>query len=281
MATALLDDLAQRINKQESELQKLRQDLETRREQLAELTERRQELLGQLRKIDDEMTELAGGKMQSVAEPASAKVAIPSTTPTKVKPIPVVIPAKTPRKKAGKARLNGKLPLPQLLLTILGETQRPMRARELADEAKSRGFKTKSKDFPKNVESRLYDLQKRKKVRHPVGQPGFILTQGFKKSPATKAKQSTKALVKNGHSALNRVAPKQTSNPLPLREMLTNVLARSKKPLSAKELADRVLASGYKTTSKRFTEIIWVTLGRQKNIENIPGVGWRLKQSAR
>jgi hypothetical protein len=55
-------------------------------------------------------------------------------------------------------------------------------------------------------------------------------------------------------------------------------LAKSRAPLTASELTKRVLASGYRSKSKDFKEVIWVTLGKLKNAENVPGVGWRLKR---
>jgi hypothetical protein len=60
--------------------------------------------------------------------------------------------------------------------------------------------------------------------------------------------------------------------------VLTGLLKKSKKPLAARELAERALAAGYQTASKDFTNVVWVALGNMTNVENIPGEGYRLKK---
>ena len=65
---------------------------------------------------------------------------------------------------------------------------------------------------------------------------------------------------------------------VPLRVLLAKLLAKSKRPLAARELADQVLASGYQTKSKKFVDVMWVALGNMDNVENVPGQGWRLKK---
>jgi len=150
-----------------------------------------------------------------------------------------------------------------------------MTVRELTKEARRRGFRTKSKDFAKNVESRCYDLQKRGLVRHPIGQPGYMLT------PA--ATQTNLPVPSNSKRRISTTKPMRsstagaTANQLPLNQVLVNILANSREPLPAKELARRVLESGYQTKSKQFLDVIWVALGKLKNVQNVPGVGWRHK----
>jgi hypothetical protein len=61
--------------------------------------------------------------------------------------------------------------------------------------------------------------------------------------------------------------------------MVTKVLAESSHPLKARALADKVLASGYETTSKSLTDLIWSSAGKMENVENVPGKGYRLKKS--
>jgi hypothetical protein len=64
---------------------------------------------------------------------------------------------------------------------------------------------------------------------------------------------------------------------LPLRTVLTNLLAKSRRPRTARELADQVLASGYKTTSKNFIDVIWVALPQMDNVHRVPDKGYILK----
>jgi hypothetical protein len=62
-----------------------------------------------------------------------------------------------------------------------------------------------------------------------------------------------------------------------LRSLLNELLKKSRRPMAAKELAEQVLASGYKTKSTNFLDVIWTGLGQMDNVENVPGKGWRLK----
>jgi hypothetical protein len=39
-----------------------------------------------------------------------------------------------------------------------------------------------------------------------------------------------------------------------------------------------VLATGYKTKSKGFTDVVWTALGQMKEAENVKGQDWRLKK---
>jgi hypothetical protein len=281
MATALLEDLAQRISRQESELQALRRELETRRRQLTNLTQRKQELLSQLRQIDEEIGTLAGGSKPGKLRSARSQNGTPPANGTKVPVRQVVIPRRASSPKAVRAQTKQTPSLPNLLLAILTEAARPMTVSELAKEAKRRGFRTKSKNFAKNVESRAYDLQKRGLIRHPEGRPGYELNGGARPTPARRAKQSKATGAEHGSASARSVQlsfAKFGGNRLPLHEVVTNILGKSQSPLPAGEVAKRVLASGYRTKSKDFRDVMWVTLGKLKNVENVPGIGWRLKR---
>jgi hypothetical protein len=63
-----------------------------------------------------------------------------------------------------------------------------------------------------------------------------------------------------------------------LRGSLKNLLAKSRRALTARELADQVLASGYQTKSKNFMEVMWVALSQMKNIKKVPDKGYILKR---
>ena len=67
-------------------------------------------------------------------------------------------------------------------------------------------------------------------------------------------------------------------NELPLPEVVTQVLAKVSEPISARVLAEKVLATGYKTKSKDFINVIWAGVGKMDNVENVPGKGYRLKR---
>jgi hypothetical protein len=56
--------------------------------------------------------------------------------------------------------------LADFIVTMLREAGRPLTVRQLAEEAKRRGFVSASSNFPKMVEARTYDL-KRKSITSP------------------------------------------------------------------------------------------------------------------
>jgi hypothetical protein len=60
--------------------------------------------------------------------------------------------------------------------------------------------------------------------------------------------------------------------------MVTKILSESTEPIPAREFGKKVLATGYQTRSKDFTNVIWVAVSKLDNVENIAGRGYRLKK---
>ncbi len=85
-------------------------------------------------------------------------------------------------------------------------------------------------------------------------------------APAAKPKAATAQPPAVGESGLS------------LPAVVTKILARSAHPLTARALAEKVLASGYQTKSKDFTNVIWTAVGKMANVENVLGQGYRLKK---
>jgi hypothetical protein len=126
-------------------------------------------------------------------------------------------------------------------------------------------------------------------VQRAADQPGYILApssngvvaktgpaksqvkKGIAKAPAQAAKSKT-------HTAPAAKQAGARARQQPLREVLTQVLKKSGKPLTGSELAEEVLKTGYKTTSKRFVDNIWTMLGDMDSVENVKGQGYRLKR---
>jgi hypothetical protein len=89
-----------------------------------------------------------------------------------------------------------------------------------------------------------------------------------------------------GKSAKGGVAAKPLSSQtarakapqMSLREVLTQILKKMGAPLTGSELAEEVLKTGYKTSSKKFVNILYVMLGRMDNVEHVEGEGYRLKR---
>jgi hypothetical protein len=143
----------------------------------------------------------------------------------------------------------------------------PLTVRQLAEEAKRRGFRSTSGNFAKMVETRTYDLLRKGILQRASGQLGFVLA----KSQNGKAKRMT--------AVASKPSPKARSGKqLPLREVLTQILKKSTKPMTGGELATAALKAGYQTTSNRLVDSVWVVLGHMNNVENIPGLGYRLKR---
>lgn len=65
--------------------------------------------------------------------------------------------------------------------------------------------------------------------------------------------------------------------PAALQSVLTSILSKSRKPLTAQELADQARVAGYESKSKDFKNVIWVTLGKM-GAEKVPDQGFRLKK---
>jgi hypothetical protein len=59
---------------------------------------------------------------------------------------------------------------------------------------------------------------------------------------------------------------------------LTDLLQKSKKPIGGSELARLVLATGYKSVSKNFNQIVWDALGKMENVQHVPNKGYQLKK---
>jgi hypothetical protein len=280
MTAMLLDDLAQRINQQETQLQALRRDLETRQQQLAELSQRKEQLLTQLEQVDAEIAGIASGA------PAvkSSRARLGATKPARTVVIggqaagngAVAQQAKgEPRARgtrgAGQGRRNGRAGQPtlaNLIVTLLREAGRPLTVKELGQEMKRRGFQSQSSNFPKMLAVRTRELKLKGILRGAVGQPGFVLAQ------------PTNGKMPKETQPVHRSTKTQKSvKQLPLREVLTQILKKSTKPMTGSELAAEAVKAGYHSSSKSFVDVVWVAMNNLKNVEHIPNQGYRLKKS--
>jgi chromosome segregation ATPase len=61
-----------------------------------------------------------------------------------------------------------------------------------------------------------------------------------------------------------------------LRQVLTDILTNSSKPLMPRELAEKAQEAGYPTSSNNFSNVVQVTLTKM-NVQRIPGEGYVLK----
>ena len=283
MPAISLQDLQQQISQRELELQTLRQELETRQNQLGTLTSRKEELLTQLRQVEAEIAALA-------ASPPPRKAAPPT-------------PAKT---VAPTLRSGGQPKLADLIVLLLRQSGKPMTSRQLREGALRRGYQTSSRNLVKTIEVRIQDLKNQGVVRRSSGQPGYVLTAvstAAKGQTATKTAQpepgkTRKAIAQSARPAKAVSAAQKGSGPgatvsgtvkatgpvgqgsqPPLREVLTALLKKSNKLLSAKELSARALAGGYRTNSANFVKVVGTMLGEMDHVDYVPDKGYRLKKT--
>ena len=78
--------------------------------------------------------------------------------------------------------MNTSLSLPALLVYVIREAKRPLTLQELVAQVKKRGFKSKSANFAKMLQVRIYDLLKKGLVARAPDQTGYIPTKSGNKS---------------------------------------------------------------------------------------------------
>ena len=60
---------------------------------------------------------------------------------------------------------------------------------------------------------------------------------------------------------------RRPKNAMTLRDAIVAVLSKSRKPLTAREMADGVLATGYRSKSKNLLQRVWTTVGKDERID--------------
>jgi hypothetical protein len=262
-ARMALDQVAQRIAQQEAELKSLQKEYQARTRRLDQLNRRKRQLQAQLDQIEGRIQALGGADTTPPAVAQATVAAQPRQKRTK---------RSAKRKKAGS--------LAQFLLTVLREAGKPLSNQELTEEVRRRKFPTQAGDLPKLVATRVWALVKKGYLQRTPDHK-IVAANGRKAaprpqaaSPTAKARSSTKAAAKPTPPKPSKSRREQPS----LQAVLTRILQKSDQPVPGSELARRVLATGYESQSKDFTNLIWVTLGRMDNVENTKGQGYRLKK---
>jgi hypothetical protein len=277
MPVVSLADLQRQITERERELQALREELQSRQSQVSELTRRKEALLKPLQQVEQEIAALAAATTATAEEPESA-------APT------------TPAETDAKAHAEGQPRLRDLIVTILHESRVPMTARQLCAEGQRRGYEPTGSDPVKTIKARLQDLKSEGIVRRASGQPGYLLASSDNGVRKAKSKPRQPA------ATSTRKTPSKPTQPIPdankgggkkrpvdgvgetpgeqpsLREVLTNILTNSRKPLTTRELADQILATGYHSDSKNFVIVVGIMLSKMKNVERVLDKGYRLKK---
>ena len=257
-------DLAHRIAQQEAELAKLRQELESRRGHLAELTRRKETLQNELAKVEKDI--------EAVGQ---AGVLKPTVSATRT-------PATTSVSKAAAKPFEG-MSLPTYLVQLVGKAKSPITAKELTEEVVRNKFPTTSKNVQAMVKTRVHDLVRKGLLCRAGDSSGVVLAQAKRSSESVATKVAATA-PKTGKVKAASAKPTATASQVEppkwrsLHEVLTHVLSKSSRPLSAQELAERVTQSGYESKSKDLKNVIWTGIKKLATVERIPGEGYRLKK---
>jgi hypothetical protein len=266
-----LQTLAQRINKQQAELEQLRQEYEARQADLRRYSLRKQELQTELAQVEAEIRGLSqGAKPPAGIAPSAGKAA----------PKPPVAKTSSPKPAAGAAQ---PLTLPGLLLQIVREAKGPMTVKTLTEEAQRRNYVTTSKNLAALVDTRISEMIKKGLVRRAKNQPGVVAVPSSAKAPTPPAKVAPPAAKKPVKKTVKlkspaAKAPVAAQGGPSLTSLIAKILSSTSEPVPARELATKVLATGYQTKSKDFTNVIWVAVAKMDNVENVSGRGYRLKK---
>jgi hypothetical protein len=269
-----LSDLARRISNQEAELQRLRREFEERQRKLAALSQRKETLQAQLQQIEAESALLVTGKttVRLSKTTKRAKKQQVGKTKSHLAKVPVSV---------GKPERT-ELSLAHLIVKIVQEAHSPLSVNEIAKDSLRRGFTSSSSNFPKMVAIRIHELRQKGVLRSANGQSGFVLG----KSPRTQAASARRPVLSKANSRNGTPVGWNYSKPsganrkdqrTSLRSVLTKLLERSKGPLLVRDLAKQALASGYRSKSKDFENVVQVTVGRMDELVNVRGKGYRLK----
>lgn len=260
-ATAVpLDTLAQRIAQQQSELESLRQEYEARQARLTDLNRHKAELETQLGQIDAQIQAVGRGD-----------------TDLKSREIPSSRPA-TPTRNVKPAR---RQKLADVLVDMVRRAKDPITAKQLAEKVIAKKFPTTSQDIPTLVKTRVHELVAKGVFQRATDQPGVVLAD----SRRYQNSQPAHVTISKMKGKKSVVSPKTTSQverngrkKIPLRSILSKLLAKGRLPLNMHELAEQAQGQGYATKSKDFPGVVRVMLSTMDNVEHIPGKGYRLKK---
>jgi hypothetical protein len=252
--------LAQRLARKQSELEEARQAFDHR---LADLTRQKEELQTQLRSLEAEIQAVGSAGAASAAGAPVRRRGRPPGTGKKAAAVPA------PRLRAGQT-------LPRLLVDLVRAAGRPLTVKELTAEVRRAKFRTASRNLPKMVHNKVGELVKRGLLRRAEGQAGVVLGQPVVgQAAANGRKASTPAAPARAAAAPIKLTEQSKGS---LRVLLAQLLARSDRPMSARELADQAIQAGYRTNSSDFINVIWDAMSKIPGVENVRGQGYRMKK---
>lgn len=246
-----LDVLHERI----AELKSLQREYHSRQAKVATLQRRARKLETKLKHIRGQIDDLTRGSESHA------------------------VPGRAPKGKGFPAKVSVSN-LTELIVEIVGAAGKPIKVQALADEVKTRDFATKSKNVHALVGTKVTQLVQRGILRRTAGRRGVVLRKSKEgASPAAQNGRAPEHHSRNGAVKAKKKtanAPATRNGQQSLQSVLTGILSKSRRPLSAQELADQARAGGYQSKSQDFKNVIWVTL-RKMGAEKVPNKGFRLR----
>ena len=221
-ATALpLESLEQQIARQQSELEVLRREYAARQTRLAELNRRKAELEAKLSQIEAQIQAVARGEAAVTSRPA---------------------PSRRPAASTRTVKSSRRQKLPALLVEMVRHAKGPLTARQIADELLAKKYPTKSNDLARIVQTRMHELVAKGIFQRAKDQPGVVLA-GAKHSNVLQAANGTITKTKATKSAASSNTASRVErngrSKVPLRLILAKILAKSRQPVNARDLAQR------------------------------------------
>ena len=271
-----LQQLEQRINQQQTELETLRQEYEARQADLRRFTLRKEELQTELLRVEAEIQALdQGAEFTPGTAPGnpSAKQVSPQRPVTKTSSAKSAPPA------------TQTVPLSRLLLQIVGEAKGPITVKALTEEVQRRNYVTTSKHLAALVDTRISKLIKKGLIRRAKNQPGRSSGGSWRLPKDTPHRSRPSRLSPPGQPSnpypqkpTATKAMTSTQKAVPLSAVIEKILGEAKEPIPGRELAAKVLATGYQTNSQDFISVIRVAVSKMDNVDHVPGRGYRLKK---
>jgi hypothetical protein len=143
-----------------------------------------------------------------------------------------------------------------------------MGTKELVDAVVQRKYPTTSTNLQAMIETRVGELARKGILKRGAGKRILMGKSATTEMEAPAIPTSKMPLTTKAGKNQKRKS---------LKVIITEVLAKSDRPVTSDELLKRVLQSGYQTKSKNFMNVIWVGIGDMENVERVAD-GYRLKK---
>lgn len=225
-----------------------------------------QELAAQLAQKEGELQQLRNSYDARLGELRKQKEELETSLRQLDTEIAVASGQAPPDVAAPSAAEPGKVTLGSALVSILQTSGKALTVKELVDELVRQKYPTTSNDLPRMVAKRVRLLLEQKTLARAKKGDGVYLA-GTKPAAPKAAK-----------SAAPKAAQGDGTKKLTLTAVIGSLLATSPSPMMASELADQLLAAGYKTKSATPINLVYTTLSKMENVEKVPGQGYRLKK---